>query len=161
VSGQTSDGRTLESSARRFEFVPASAAFETAGNIIGRVGISVGALMFIVFAFQFAPMLLGRRKATLPLGAKRKYGLKGGTICPKCGRPFGIHCTSLNLGLSVFDYCDHCGKWSVVRPVSKDQLQAAEQAELQMAQPITPVTQETAAEKLKRQIEESRYTDEV
>lgn len=161
VKGQTAAGRSLQSSIRRFEFVSASDSFEAAGNIIWRVGLGVGVVILVIFAAQFVPMLFGRRKSSLPLGATRQYGLKGGAICPKCQRPFGIHFLSLNLGLAVFDYCDHCGKWSVVRPARKEALLAAEQAELQMAQPITPMPQELAEEKLKRQVDESRFVDEV
>ena len=161
VSGQTADGRTLQSPARRFEFVSASVSFEAAGSILWRVGLGVGALIVIIFAAQFAPLMFGRRKANLPLGATRKYGLKGGAICPKCQRPFGIHFFSFNAGLSVCDYCDHCGKWSWLRPAQKEDLIAAERAERQMAQPAAPVTHESAEEKLRRQVEESRYVDKV
>jgi hypothetical protein len=160
VTGQTTDGRQLDSAARRFEFVPASVGFETAGRIMIPVGLGVGILLVVMFSIQFLPNMLGQRK-TLPLGAPRRYGLKGGAVCPKCQRAFGIHFLSFNVGLQVFDYCAHCGKWSLLKPVSKADLAAAVQAELQFAQPMTPMTQESDEDKAKRQIEESRYVDEV
>ena len=47
-----------------------------------------------------------------------------------------------------------------MRSASRDQLLAAEQAELEMAKPDAPIVEETKEEKLARQIAESRYTDE-
>ena len=159
VVAATADGRTLTSAARRFEFVSAEAGWQVAQTIFSRVGLLIGGLLAVMLAAQFLPALLGKKKAPLPLGATRSYGLKGGAICPKCQRPFHVHLMSFNFGPRYYDYCDHCAKWSLVRRATSEELRAAEQAELQLAQPLTPVAEEPPEEKLKRQIDESRYMD--
>ncbi len=160
LTGKTSDGQTLTAAPKRFEFVDASAGVTAGFQIAVRIIVPVVALLALVLAIQFVPTLLGKRK-TLPLGATRRYGLKGGAICPKCGRPFSIHLTSLNALTGYLDYCDHCGKWSFIKRATPEQLAEAERAEVKQAVPESPIVEETAEEKLQRQIEESRYVDEV
>lgn len=160
AAGLTSDGQTLTSTVRRFEFVSASEGWEAAGNIVGPVLIIVFGLIVVMMAAQFVVLRQNKNK-TLPLGAPRKYGLKGGAICPKCHRPYSIHFLSFNAGLSYYDWCDHCGKWSMVRRASPDALAAAEHAELELAKPETPIVQETAEQRLLKQIEDSRYIDDI
>ncbi len=105
-------------------------------------------------------VLAGRRRTSLPLGVPRQYSWLGGAICPKCGRPFSLHWWALNASLAgKLDRCEYCGKWSLVRRASREQLAAAEAAELAQAQPETPVAEPNAKEKLKRQLDESRYVD--
>jgi hypothetical protein len=159
VVGVTTDGRTLTSKPRQYEFVDASVGGQAGLKIGGSIAGVVLGIVALMLAFQFLPGYLGKRKM-VPLGAHRTYGIKGGAICPKCGRPFGIHLMSINLFTRYFDRCEHCGKWSIVSRATPQQLADAEQIELAMAQPEKPVVTETAEAKLKRQIEETRYTDQ-
>lgn len=157
----TADGRTLASAPRRFEFVSAAEGWEVVQNVMGRIGAIVGLIFIVIFTVQIAASFRGRRNESLPLGAARKYGLKGGAVCPQCQRPFSLHFFSFNLGSYLFDYCGHCGKWSFVRRASPADLRDAEAAEVKLAQPETPITEETPQEKLSRQLDDSRYLDEV
>lgn len=158
ATAQTSDGRSLASEARRFEFVPVEVGFEVGGRIAGLIFAIVGGIFVFVMALQF--LLSGRNKtASLPLGAKRNYGWVGGTVCPKCQRPFALHWWRFKLGVASYDRCDHCGKWSFVRSASPAQLAAAEQAELAQAQPEKAIASENEADRLRRQLDETRYTD--
>jgi hypothetical protein len=157
--GQTADGRSLTSTARRLEFVSAEAGWQAAGQITLPILAVVGVVVLIGMGMALIPTLTGRR-SNLPLGAPRQYGLLGGTICPKCRRPFALHWWGLNASMiGRFDRCDHCGKWSFVRRVSPDKLREAEAAELALAQPETPVPEISAEEKLKRQLDESRFRE--
>lgn len=158
VTAETTDGQTFTSQPHRYEFVDASVANFDVVRIVGPIFAVVFGIILVSFGIQFLPSLMGKRK-TLPLGATRSYGLKGGAICPKCGRPFGLHFMSVNLLTGYYDYCDHCGKWSFVQRATPAQLAAAEQAELKQAVPDSPITPETPEQKLRRQIEDSRYTD--
>jgi hypothetical protein len=158
--GITADGQTLTSNVRRFEFVSASEGWEAASNIVGPVLLAVFGLIVVMMVAQFVVLRQNKNK-TLPLGAPRKYGIKGGAICPKCHRPYSIHFLSFNAGPSYYDWCDHCGKWSFVRRASPDALAAAEQAELELAKPETPIVQEAAEQRLLKQIEDSRYIDDI
>jgi hypothetical protein len=67
---------------------------------------------------------------------------------------------ALNAGIgSKFTRCIFCGKWSVVRRLSLNELRAAEAAELADAQPEQPLHEKSEAEKLKDLMDESRFTD--
>lgn len=155
--GQTVDGRTLTSEVRRFEFVSEEESWQAVGRIAGPMLGLVGLLVVGGLLMALVPTLTGKR-SHLPLGAARNYGLLGGGICPKCQRPFALHWWGLNASLvGKFDRCDHCGKWGIVRRASPEQLRAAEAAELQQAQPDTPLPEMTPAEKLKRQLDDSRF----
>ncbi|MBM4423025.1 MAG: hypothetical protein FJ030_06480 [Chloroflexi bacterium] len=158
--GATAEGRRLTSQTRRFEFVSPDFVWKQMSSIFATVGGFVLALMLIGMAIQFAPSLLGKKRGA-PFGAARNYGWLGGAICPKCKRPFAIHWWSFNAGFfRKFDRCDHCGKWSIVSRASREQLAAAEAAELAASQPEPPISELSLEEKLKRQLDDSRYIDE-
>jgi hypothetical protein len=171
--GRTVDGRSLGSETRRFEFVSAEVGWQAAAQIGGiLIAVVVGA-MLLVFGVTTLPGLLGRRQPPLPLGAPRNYGMLGGTICPRCGRPFPLHLWAFNVSFAgKFDRCDHCGRWSFVRRASPEALRAAEAAELAQAQPDKPalgtpaafgggkgVAEPTPEERLRRHLDDSRYVD--
>lgn len=157
AEGQTTDGRALVSAPRRFEFVDASIGGQAALRIVLPLfGVVLG-VMAVVFVLSMLPTWTGRRRS-VPLGAPREYGLLGGTICPRCGRPFPLHLWSLNISfVGKFDRCDHCGKWSLVRRASPEALRAAEAAELKLAGPAAPAP--AAGDSLRKEIDDSRYVD--
>lgn len=155
--GTTTDGQELRSNVITAEFVSASEGWQTALKIVIPLlsVILVAALLGVVL-----PILLQKGKAKeLPLGAPRNYGISGGTICPKCQRPFALHLLSLNLLASKLERCPYCGKWSVVRSRSLVDLHAAEVAELEQAQASTPKSPEDEEERLRKDLEASRYQD--
>jgi DNA-directed RNA polymerase subunit RPC12/RpoP len=101
-------------------------------------------------------MLMGRgKREELPLGAERKYGLRGGGICPKCKRPFALSLFSMNLGFSKLARCPYCGKMSAVRVQPLARLRQAERAELEQAEGQVPGISEE--EKLKKELDDSKY----
>ena len=156
--GYTADGRELQSNTYTRNFVPAGEGMKAAGAIIGVV---VG-LLIVVFGVSFAiTMFSTRRKGALPLGQPRNYGMKGGTICKKCDRPFAFHLMALNLATFKFDFCPHCGKWQLTRSISLDQLRFAEEAELQREQAQAETAEQIAGlseeEKLRRDLDSSRF----
>jgi len=155
--GYTSDGNEINSNVIQAKFVPANAA---TGGIVKIVLPIVGLVLLIGAISVFLPLVLSKGKlSSQPLGAQRNYGVGGGAVCPKCGRPFPLRLWWINLGLSKIDRCPYCGKWSLVRPRSLAELRAAEAAELSAVQAGTPITGESEAEKLKRELDDSRYHD--
>lgn len=155
----TADGRTLNSETRRFDFVSEAESWEAAGKIMGPMLGLVGGLVVVGLLMALVPTLT-RKRSNLPLGAARTYGLLGGGLCPKCQRPFALHWWALNVSfVGKFDRCDHCGQWGFVRRASPEQLRAAEAAEVQQARPETPLPELSPQEKLKRQLDESRFTE--
>jgi hypothetical protein len=152
--GTTSDGSELASNEIRATFTPADEGMKVAGGIILPIlGLVVGimALSFVV------SMASSRRKGTLPLGTPRNYGMQGGTICKKCGRPFALHVFKVNLLMGALDFCPHCGKWGVVRRLPLEVLRQAEANELQWEDKGEQVKGMTEEEKLRKDLEDSRF----
>lgn len=157
AEGATSDGRTLSSAPRQFEFVSEAESWRAVGKILAPILVVVGIALVIGLGVPLAQALRGKPAATPP-GAQRRYGLMGGAICPKCGRPFARHWWGLNAGLSKYDRCDNCGKWSLVRAEPLERLRAAEAAELAQEMGASPA-ELSPEEKLRRQLDDSRYSD--
>jgi hypothetical protein len=152
--GYLSDGTQLTTKEIRANFVPAGEGMKVAGAIIGvTLTLVVGAF---VLSFVLT-MASTRKKGALPLGTPRNYGIKGGTICTKCGRPFSLNLLSFNLVTGVYDFCPHCGKWQFVRRLPIDVLRQAEQNELTWGKPAEPIAEESEEEKLRKQLDASRY----
>ena len=148
--GTTSDGQVLRSNEATANFVPP----QSVGKFIFPV---LAIVLLAVLGSAFIPMLINRGKlVNLPLGTERNYGVGGGGVCPKCKRPFALPLFGMNLGLSKLGRCPYCGKWSAVRVLSLTKLREAEQAELAQAQ-TGQVLGETEEEKLKKELDDSRY----
>ncbi len=155
--GHTSDGAELNSNKIVSQFVPAGVGMQSVTKFILPL---LGVIALVALIAVFVPVLWGRGKlVTTPLGAERKYGMGGGSVCPKCGRPFPLRLWWINLGASKIDRCPYCGKWSFVRPRSLEQLRQAEAAELAGVKSQSPMGAESEDEKLKRELDDSRYHD--
>jgi hypothetical protein len=153
--GTTSDGQELRSNDLQVNFVSPQASSTTMLKIILPILLIVGAAALLSAIFPW--LMRGGKNEELPLGAQRKYGVSGGTICPRCKRPYAMHAFGLNLGIGKLDRCPYCGKWAIVRRKSQDELRAAEAAELLQAQNAEDVPEETEEEKLRKEIDKSRY----
>ncbi len=153
--GYTADGRTLTSNTLHREFVSAQQGWQDAGKML----LPILGIVFGVMLLAAVVAWLGeRRRAPLPPGAPRSYGIFGGAVCPKCGRPFSRHWWAPNMLVGKLDRCPHCGKWSIVRAAPPDVLRAAERTELEAAAPPPSPVNET--EQWKKDLDESRYLDE-
>jgi hypothetical protein len=151
--GRTSDGRELKSNIINVEFVSAEAGWQaTQRSIMIPLLAVLGLVIILVTVGQF---VLGREQRHLQPGMPRNYGIRGGAICPKCGRPFALSLFSLNLLTRKLGRCPYCRKWSLVQPAGREALAAAEAAEVEAARPAVP--EPSPEEKLRQQIEESRY----
>lgn len=154
--GVTSDGRELRSNEIRAEFVSADESWQAAGRILGPILGFVLVAMLLSFA---TTMLSAKKLKNLPPGTERKYGFAGGAICPRCQRPFALQFFSLNLGLHKLGQCPFCGKIGAMRVRSLSELRAAEAAELKAAQEAGTVPTPSEAEKLAKELDDSRYHD--
>ena len=152
ATGQTATGRTLQSNVIRVEFLSPEAAQQSTARLVLPILAVVG---LIVVLGTVGQLFLGRNRPRPEPGAPRTYGLAGGAICPKCGRPFPRHVFSPNIVMGKLERCPYCGKWSIVPAASREALAAAEVAERAGSQPtVAPLS---AEERLRQQIEESRY----
>lgn len=153
AAGTTSDGKELKTKTVHANFVSASEGNQAAMRILIPV---LGIVLVAVLLAAVVPILTGRKTVALEPGTPRTYTL-GGAICPKCQRPFAVHIYGVNLGLGKLDRCPYCGKWSVVRRTSLQNLRAAEEAELERAQETGQVQGMSEEEKLKKQLEDSKF----
>ncbi len=152
--GFTSGGEEVGSNAIQVKFVTAAEGVN-AGLLIA-VPLVVVAILFSSISWYFTRT---KRKnlSSLPAGAPRQYGSAGGAICGRCGRPFPLHALSPNLINFKLERCPYCGRFGFVRLRSLDELRGAEAAELETAgTPINPPAIDPA-EKLRRELEASRY----
>jgi hypothetical protein len=155
--GYTSDGTQLNSNQIQAQFVASGTGMQSVVKIILPI---VGLLVLIALIAVFLPIVLSRGKlATTPPGTERKYGIGGGAICPKCNRPFPLRLWWINMGINKIDRCPYCGKWSFVRPRPLAELRQAEKAELIDLKTAAPLEDESEADELKRELDDSRYRD--
>lgn len=155
--GYTSDGQELHSNNITAEFITS----EQAGQNTLRIILPILAVVGFAILFSAAiPMLSTRgKKESLAPGTQRNYGVMGGTICPKCGRPFAMKFLGINLPMGKLNRCPYCGKWSMVRRRSMAELRAAEQAELDQSFSEAIPSQLSEEEKLRKELDNSKYQD--
>jgi hypothetical protein len=138
-----------------------SANFVTKQNTMKFMLPVLAVVLLVTLISALAPVLINRRKRTItPMGSERNYGSNGGTICPKCHRPFALPLVSMHLGFSKLTACPYCGKWSLVRRESIDKLRQAQKNELGMPQYSKQVRGQTEQEKEHKELDDSKYQDE-
>ena len=151
ATGITSSGAQLESPKLTANFVTAEQGTKRTMELVVPVLVIVfGGILLAALV----PLFTGRKTVQLASGTPRPYP-HGGTVCPKCGRPFAFHLLAMNLPGSKLDRCPYCGKWSLARRASSEALRAAELAELDGA--AVPVPELSAEERLKKDLDDSKY----
>jgi hypothetical protein len=154
--GYTNSGQELQSQTINAEFVTPETGLKSAGRIA--IPILVIAGLAVLFSAIF-PLLRGRgKRSQLPLGTPRNYGLRGGGICPKCGRPFPFSLLTMNLPFARFDRCPFCGHWGLIKISPLADLRKAEAAELDAAKASQPIPEESEEEKLRKELDDSRFS---
>lgn len=149
--GYTATGEILAANSLQRQFVPVRQSF-----------LATGGILLLVVAFVVVRYLFTRPRGTDAQGRKRRgYGLLGGAVCPRCGRPFPLQLWSVNLAAGRITRCPHCGKWSFVQRASPQALAAAEafEAELDAESELTPGGSMGEEERLRRRLENSRYEE--
>lgn len=153
ATARTASGAVLESNVIDAEVISMTAGFQATGRTVIPVLGLVLLLILVIVGLQVIPF--GNRRRYEP-GEARSYGVSGGAICVRCGRPFPRSTLALNLLTSKLERCPYCGKWQTTRAASREALAAAEKAEIQAATPA--VHELTPEERLRRQIEESKLS---
>lgn len=120
--GITDDGQELRSNSLNRNFISGSSAARSSLYII--IPIIVLAIGGRFLASWFA----NRGRKSSSQASFDVHGPYGGTICPKCNKPFARHLWGLNLVVGKYDRCPHCGKWSLVRALPPAELDAAVEA---------------------------------
>jgi hypothetical protein len=158
AAGTTTDGRELSSNEVRTRFVTPQQGMEVALKIVIPLVVVV---LLVGLISSAGPLLFSRGKLeSLPYGAERKYGIAGGAICPRCKRPFPLRVMAINMGPGMkLDRCPYCGKWGFMRRRSLNTLRAAEAAELELARQDGSLPVESEEERLRKELDKSRYQD--
>jgi DNA-directed RNA polymerase subunit RPC12/RpoP len=155
--GYTTDGQELRSNVITAQFLTSEQANQNALRVaIPILVVVLGAVLLSALI----PILSTRGKMEhLAPGTQRSYGAMGGTICPKCERPFSIQFWGVNLLVGKLNRCPYCGKWSIVRRRSMAELRAAEQAEIDQAAMAGTPSALSEEEKLRKELDNSKYQD--
>jgi len=144
--GFTAGGQQLRSNQITRIFLSAE---EARGNAFKLVIPILGVIAAIAVLATVVPVMLGRGKPT-----PGKYGISGGAVCPKCTLPFPLRFFSLHMGRSNLERCPHCGKWSLVRRASKEDLASAEARWQGTGDDQAGIA---TKDRLQQQIDDSRY----
>ncbi len=150
------DGTAIQTEPIQANFV--SAEVESKFVSITLIGV-FGAIVvsYLIVAIVQTGLLKGK-KGQKPV-QKGQYGLLGGTVCPKCGKPFPRHIWGMNLVVGRLDRCDHCGKWVMTTRASPAALRMSE--DLLEESPTPPDEATIPPEKtLEQRLEDSRYIDQ-
>ena len=154
----TKSGTVIEIPTRNFEFATAA---QESKSVVGII-LPLGGIVVLAVGLGLGLQFMAVRKRThefIPLGTSRRYGIKGGAICPKCDRPTVLHPFSFNIGFrQVYDFCENCGKWSVLKIRSEHELREAEEKEKHSSQGQSASPQ-SADEKLKEMLDNSKYSN--
>jgi hypothetical protein len=149
--GFTTDGKQIGSKSINAVFVSKEEGSAAALKMI----VPILAVVFGAMAISAITAMVNVRKGKkLPAGAARSYSFGGG-ICPKCKRPFGFQLLGIHMFGRKLTPCPHCGKWSVVKRASMNDLHAAELAELDTEKAQIPEASDE--EKLRKELDNSKY----
>jgi hypothetical protein len=136
-----------------------SANFVPKQNVMKFILPVIIVVLLAILVSALIPILSTRKKKTIPAGAERNYGINGGSICPKCGRPFPLPIFSMNLGLSKLTTCPYCGKWIRVKRKSIELLRQAERDELNSGRVKNVTENSLEEEKIFKDLEDSKFQD--
>lgn len=146
--GYGEDGRILPTQTITREFVSP----QSVGKVMAWIIIPLVALILIAGLVTNWIATRGQPKTGQPAIS----GILGGTICPRCGRPYAIHIWSGKFVVARLDRCPHCGKWAFVNRMPQEMLEAAARSTTAESSPPpdTPANNEDA---LRRHLDDSRY----
>lgn len=156
ATGLTAAGEERNANTISRNFISSDAARSTTIQLVVYI---IGGLVLVLGVVFIIITLVTRNAESVPMGAPRTYGHTGGAICPKCQRPYSMHIYGFNLLTHRFDHCPHCGKWSLVRRASPQELEAARLAELSESADKPAIPEMDPAEKRRRDLDDSRYQD--
>lgn len=150
--GITADGRELTSNTITRTFITSS---ESNRRLVTTIAPVIG-LVIAVSLFSWWVASRGQKAS----GQSAINGPFGGSICPKCHKPFARHWWGLNVVVGKFDRCPHCHKWSIVQRTHPDLLQASYEAMLQAEKGATDASTPSPADQEKsfrKQLDDSRF----
>lgn len=152
------DGQSIITSAVQYNFLSQNESNRQIRNVLIGIGGVILGTMAIVAIVQSLVISKNGKRSHQP-GSPRSYGVLGGTICRRCGRPFSRHIWGMNLVVGRLDRCDNCGKWVMTNRATPKALRMAEEAEMEALE-----KDEGRIETQKNDeglLEDTKYFDEV
>ena len=152
------DGSVVETPILKYDFInPSEEGKHIRNTLLGIGGVIIVSLLIVGAVQTF--LMKGNKKHTHQAGEPRSYGMLGGTICPKCGRPFPRHIWGMNLVVGRLDRCENCGKWVMTVRATPAALKAAEEEEREEA--LAEKELPEVREEHKDLLEESKFIDDL
>ena len=158
ATGYTGSGQELHSNEIRTRFLSSQDAGKATGRLV--VTLLGGIFGLMALSALVSSLLFRRKTARLGPSAPRDYGLAGGAVCSRCGRPFARHLWAPNMLMGKLERCPYCGKWGIVRAASLAELAAAEAAALEGIAGSDQAAPESGPDQLRRDIEDTRFQDQ-
>lgn len=152
------NGNIIRTDAVQYKFLSQKESTQQIRDVLIWVGGAILGTMVIVSLVQSILINKAGKSAHQP-GTPRNYGVLGGTICRKCGRPFPRHIWGMNLVIGRLDRCDNCGKWVMTTRATPKALRLAEEAEMEALE--EDQTAMEIEENEEDRLEETKYFDEV
>ena len=155
ATGLPQNGRELTSNSISRNFISGSSAGRTTLYIV--IPIIVLALGGRLLSSRIANRGRKNRKDK-GQSEINVHGPYGGTICPKCHKPFARHIWGFNVIAGKYDRCPHCGKWSIVRALPPDVLDAAVEAmEAEAAQTQAKPNDTDNEDRWRKRLDDSKF----
>ena len=150
--GLSQDGQSLTSNSIQRNFISSSSAIRTALYTI------IPIILLVVGGGLLSSWIANSGRKSSGKSVTNVHGSFGGTICPKCNKPFAMHIWGLNIVVGKYDRCPHCKKWSVVRRVNSDLLDASAEAMAQAesaAEKLNPIND--SDDDLRKRLDDSKF----
>lgn len=154
---ETTDGSLHQTPTRHFNFVSSETQNQMMGQLIGYL---LGGILVVGFIGAGITRMLTRsnKQQGLSPDMRGQYGALGGAVCGKCGKPFSRSIFGFNLLTGKLERCPHCGKWVMTRRAAQTELAEAEKLLWQENAPESVNMDESDEEKLRKMIDDTRYT---
>ena len=150
--GFRASGAEIRSTSMTLQFLSSE---EAGGSVTRFIVPLVIVIVAVAVLATVLPALLSKGQGRFKLG---EYGIAGGAVCSACKMPFSRHAMSPNLVVGKLSRCPHCGKWGIARRATPSELETAE-ARYRQDQEQGQAQSEHADDDLRRQLDESRYSE--
>ena len=150
----TKGGETIKTASFSVSFIEAGKA----NAITRKVLIGIGTIL--LFTILLSVLITKRQVEESKTEGLNTVGLWGGTVCPKCGRAFARTVIGLNLINRRYEPCPLCGKWSMTRHATKEEIEEANRKlKATIEKDIPEIISADSHDIEREQLEESKYTE--
>ena len=137
---------------------------ETGKDLIKIFGVIIGGIVLTAFVSFFVTNRISKRANKSQTfeanGIPSGFTAMGGSICPKCEKPFAFHWWKMNLLTHKLDRCPNCEKWVLAKSMSYSMLESMVLAAKKDENDEKKVVmEESKGDELKRKLDDSKFMD--